>query len=67
MERFVKERIIVTEEDLNELAQQRATAVKELLIEKEPTLANRIYLLDKRTGKTAKKGVPLHRADLSIK
>jgi|GEM_PF-2477524 len=67
MERFVKERIIVTEEDLNELAQQRATAVKELLIEKEPTLASRIYLLDKRTKKTAKKGVTLHRADLSIK
>lgn len=67
MEQFVKERIVVTRQDLDELARRRAATVKEYISFAAPLLAMRIYLLDKRTDASAKEGVPDHRADLGIK
>lgn len=67
MEQFVKERITVTRQDLDELARRRAATVKEYISFAAPLLAVRIYLLDKRTDASAKEGVPDHRADLGIK
>jgi len=67
MEKFILDRITVTEEDLNELAMRRATAVKEYVITQDDALTERVYLLDRRKNKQGKTGVPQHRADLGIK
>lgn len=67
MERFVKERIAVTSEDLNELARLRAASVKEYIISQDLTLAGRVYLLDRRADATDKETAPKPRADLTIK
>jgi len=66
MEKFIKDRIEITNADLEDLARLRATGIKDHLIAKDPSLTSRIYLLDKR-DKAAKDGAPLHRADLTIK
>jgi hypothetical protein len=67
MEDFILSHITVTDEDLNELAVQRATAIKTHIIEVDPSLAERVYLLDRREKRKGKTGVPMHRADLGIK
>ncbi|QJB55247.1 DUF748 domain-containing protein [Pseudodesulfovibrio sp. zrk46] len=67
MEKFILDRIVVTDDDLNELARLRAAAVKNHMITKAPALTERVYLLDRRKDKKGKTGVPMHRADLGIK
>lgn len=67
MEKFIRDRIVVTESDLQELAMQRANAVKEFIIGRKPSLADRVFLLDRKEDKEGKTGVPKHRADLGIK
>ena len=66
MEKFIRDRIIVTDEMLHELAMERAGAVKQYLIEKAPELTDRVFLLDRKTKPEGKTGVPRHRADLGI-
>ena len=67
MEKFIRDRIVVSEEDLNALAMRRANAVKDYIIEQAPPLTERVFLLDRREDKEGKTGVPQHRADLGIK
>ncbi|QGY38861.1 DUF748 domain-containing protein [Pseudodesulfovibrio cashew] len=67
MEKFIIDRIQVTQEDLNELARQRASAVKEFILARDPNLTERVYLLDRQKDAKGKTGVPKHRADLGIK
>ena len=65
MEKFVRERIIITPEMLHELAMQRAGTVKEYIVERNPLLEPRVFLLDREDAE-GKTGVPKHRADLGI-
>ena len=67
MEKFILDRIKVTDQELSELAVDRARAVKEYVIAKEPDLAPRVFLLDKKKDRKGKAGIPRHRADLGIK
>ncbi len=67
MERFIIDRITINGEDFNELALRRANAVKEYIITHEPSLTDRVFLLDKRQKKTGKAGIPKHRVDMGIK
>lgn len=67
MEKFILERIIVTDDDLKTLANQRANAVKTHIINRDAALTERIFLLDNRKKKKGKTGVPNHRADMGIK
>ena len=67
MEKFILDRITVTPENLDALAVDRARAVKEYLLAKDPALAERVFLLDKRKERDTKPGIPRHRADLGIK
>lgn len=67
MEKFIIDRIVINEEDLNALAMRRAAAVKNHIINREASLTERVYLLDRRKDKPGKTGVPQHRADLGIK
>lgn len=67
MERFILNHITITDQDLAELAVQRARVVKEYLIAKEPSLTPRVFLLDRKKDRKGKTGVPRHRADLGIK
>ena len=67
MEKFILDRIKVTDHDLAELAVDRARAVKDYLIAKEPDLAPRVFLLDRKKDRKGKTGVSKHRADLGIK
>ena len=66
MEKFIRDRINVTDEMFHELAMQRAGAVKEYIISKNPELTDRVFLLDKESKSDGKTGVPKHRADLGI-
>jgi hypothetical protein len=66
MEKFIRDRINVTDEMLHELAMQRAGAVKEYIISRNPELTNRVFLLDKENKAAGKTGVARHRADLGI-
>ncbi|WP_338669603.1 DUF748 domain-containing protein [Pseudodesulfovibrio methanolicus] len=66
MEKFIRDRIVVTDEMLHKLAMERANAVKEYIISKDPALTDRIFLLDKDAKSGGKTGVPKHRADLGI-
>ncbi|BDQ34957.1 DUF748 domain-containing protein [Pseudodesulfovibrio portus] len=65
MEKFIRDRIVITDTLLHELAMRRANAVKSYIVERNPALAERVFLLDRedRKGRT---GVPAHRADLGI-
>jgi hypothetical protein len=67
MEKFIRDRIVITEELLNKLALERANTVKEYIITKAPELTERVFLLDRHKDATGKTGVPAHRADLGIK
>lgn len=67
MQSFIINNITVTEQDLNELAVRRAAAVKDHIIQREPNLTDRVFLLDRRKDKQGKTGVPKHRVDLGIK
>ncbi|WP_243545294.1 DUF748 domain-containing protein [Pseudodesulfovibrio tunisiensis] len=67
MEKFMIDHIRVTEEDLQQLAVDRAKAVKQYLLDRNPELAERIFLLNRATDKPGKTGVPGHRADLGLK
>ncbi len=67
MEKFIFERIKVTEENLNELAMRRANAVKGHIITTDETLTKRVFLMDQRKDRKGKVGVPKHRADMGIK
>ncbi|MEF2231790.1 MAG: DUF748 domain-containing protein [Pseudodesulfovibrio sp.] len=67
MEKFILDRITVTDVDLAALAADRAKAVKDYIAGKDPALADRVRILDRRRGHEAKPGVPRHRADLEIK
>lgn len=67
MEKFIRDRIVVEQADLNELAMRRAKAVKDFIIERNPELTDRVFLLDRREDSDGKTGVPNHRADLGIK
>ncbi|MGE4424249.1 MAG: DUF748 domain-containing protein [Pseudodesulfovibrio sp.] len=66
MEKFIRDRIVVTDEMLHQLAMDRANAVKEYIIAKDPALTDRVFLLDKDSKSDGKTGVPKHRADLGI-
>jgi hypothetical protein len=66
MEKFIRDRIVVTDEMLHELAMERAKAVKDYIISKNPELTERVFLLDKDSKSDGKTGVPKHRADLGI-
>jgi uncharacterized protein involved in outer membrane biogenesis len=66
MEKFIRDRIKVTDEMLHQLAMERANAVKEYIISRDPELTDRVFLLDKETKSDGKTGVPKHRADLGI-
>ncbi|MBG0791264.1 MAG: DUF748 domain-containing protein [Desulfovibrionaceae bacterium] len=65
MEKFIRDRIVITDELLHELAMRRANAIKTYIIERNPELAERVFLID-RKGTGGKTGVPAHRADLGI-
>lgn len=65
MEKFIRDRIVVTDELLHELVMKRAGTIKNYIIEHNPALAERVFLLD-RQDKQGKVGVPPHRADLGI-
>jgi len=67
MEKFIMDRIQITDADLETLAVARARSVKDYIIEKAPALTERVFLLDKRKDRKGKVGIPLHRADLGIK
>lgn len=67
MEAFIRDRIQVTDEDLKELERKRARAVKEYILSNDPSLTERVYLLDRTGSKMDKPGTPLHRADLGVK
>ncbi|MGL1862723.1 MAG: DUF748 domain-containing protein [Pseudodesulfovibrio sp.] len=67
MEKFLLDRIVVTEEDLNELAMRRASSVKDHIVSREASLTERVFLLDRREHKEGKTGVPQHRVDMGIK
>ncbi|WP_419785291.1 DUF748 domain-containing protein [Pseudodesulfovibrio sp.] len=67
MEKFIMDRIHVTDADLEELSVARAKAVKGYIIDKAPELTERVFLLDRKKDRRGKTGVPLHRADLGIK
>lgn len=67
MEKFIIDRITVTDDNLKDLARQRAASVKEYIINRDPKLTERIFLLDKPQSKKGKSGIPKHRADLGIK
>lgn len=66
MEKFIRDRIVVTDEMLHQLAMARAKAVKEYIISRAPELTDRVFLLDKDAKSDGKTGVPKHRADLGI-
>lgn len=66
MEKFIRDRIVVTDEMLHELEMRRANAVKEYIITNKPELTERVFLLDRREKGEGKTGVPAHRADLGI-
>ncbi|OIQ50766.1 AsmA family protein [Pseudodesulfovibrio hydrargyri] len=66
MEKFIRDRIQVTDEMLHQLAMERANAVKAYIIAKNPELTDRVFLLDKDDKSAGKTGVPKHRADLGI-
>ncbi len=66
MEKFIRDRIIITDELLHELAMARANTVKGYIIEKQPALKERVFLLDRKDDAKGKTGVPAHRADLGI-
>nr|WP_287412521.1 DUF748 domain-containing protein [Pseudodesulfovibrio sp.] len=65
MEKFIRDRIVITDELLHNLAMDRANTVKGYIIEKQPELKERVFLLDRQDAK-GKTGVPAHRADLGI-
>ncbi|CCH48702.1 DUF748 domain-containing protein [Pseudodesulfovibrio piezophilus] len=67
MEKFIQDHIIITKNLLDELAMQRAAAVKTYILTQNPSLAERVYLLDKHSETTKKAGVPQYRADLGIR
>ena len=67
MEKFLLDRILVTDQDLADLALQRARAVMDRLVELDPALAPRIFLLDRAENGKAKAGVPRTRADLGLR
>ncbi|WP_319581814.1 DUF748 domain-containing protein [uncultured Pseudodesulfovibrio sp.] len=66
MEKFIRDRIIITDEMFHQLAMERAGAVKEYIISKNPELTDRVFLLDRESKSEGKTGVPKHRADLGI-
>ena len=65
MEKFIRDRIVITDELLHELAMRRANAIKTYIIERHPELTERVFLVDREDAK-GKTGVPAHRADLGI-
>ncbi|MBU4191868.1 MAG: DUF748 domain-containing protein [Proteobacteria bacterium] len=67
MRQFIEKNITVTDQDLRELATGRAEAVKTFIVEREPSLAQRITLPDRSGPGAARTGVPLHRADLGLR
>jgi hypothetical protein len=67
MRQYIMDRITVTDADLRQLAVDRARAVKEHIITRDPSLAERVYLLDRSRNRVAKPGVPLTRVDLGIR
>lgn len=67
MEKFIINTINVSQHDLNELAHHRAATVKEYLITQNPSLTERVFLLNRSKDRKGKSGVPKHRADLGIK
>jgi Uncharacterized protein involved in outer membrane biogenesis len=67
MRRYIMDRITVTDANLRQLAMDRARAVKEHIISREPSLTDRVFLLDRSRNRKAKPGVPLTRVDLGIR
>lgn len=67
MEKFILDRIVITEEDLQNLAMQRARTIKDQIIKRDAELTDRVFLMDNRKDRKGKVGVPKHRADLGIK
>ena len=67
MQKFIMNRITVKSEDLEELARRRAKSVKDHIINREPDLADRVFLHDRHGVNTGRTGIPKHRVDLGIK
>ncbi|NDV18527.1 DUF748 domain-containing protein [Pseudodesulfovibrio sp. JC047] len=65
MEKFIRDRIVITDELLHDLAMDRANTVKSAIIDSHPELKDRVFLLDRKDA-AGKTGVPAHRADLGI-
>ena len=66
MGKFIRDRIEITEDLLHDLSMDRANTVKGYIIEKQPALKERVFLLDRQEDAKGKTGVPAHRADLGI-
>ncbi|WP_285906575.1 DUF748 domain-containing protein [Pseudodesulfovibrio pelocollis] len=67
MRKYLEDAIAVTEDDLRQLERDRAEAVRLHLVERDPALEKRVTLPDRRGVRTARTGVPLHRADLGLR
>ncbi len=67
MRQYIMDRITVTDADLRQLAMDRARTVKEHIITRDPSLTERVFLLDRSRNRVAKPGVPLTRVDLGIR
>ena len=65
MEKFIRDRIVITDELLHDLAMKRANTIKGYILKNQPELKERVFLLDREDAK-GKTGVPAHRADLGI-
>nr|WP_319542422.1 DUF748 domain-containing protein [uncultured Pseudodesulfovibrio sp.] len=66
MAKFIRDRIEITDQMLHDLAMDRAKTVKKSIVEKQPELTDRVFLLDRQDDAKGKTGVPAHRADLGI-
>ena len=61
------EHITVGDEELKQLASQRALHVKEALLTTGQVESERLFLIEAGTAQAATNGVPLSRVDLTIK
>jgi uncharacterized protein involved in outer membrane biogenesis len=67
MRKYLEDAITVTDDDLRQLERDRAEAVSAHIVGRSPALKPRVTLPDRRGQRTAKTGIPLHRADLGLR
>ncbi|XPV77076.1 MAG: DUF748 domain-containing protein [Desulfovibrio sp.] len=66
MENFLRERIVVDEAQLGELALTRARAVREFLSEANATLTERVFLSNEPASSKGNGAISKHRVDLNL-